>query len=190
MKLQDARVVAKAIIDSIGPYCERVVIAGSIRRECETVGDIELVAIPKVDVTYNLWGEKVGERSLLNDRGVYEAFGTIIKSGPRFVQVETNWGINLDLFVVLPPAQWGVIMAIRTGPKEFSQWLVTSRSKGGALHNGWRCEDGRVWDGQVELEFGVEADLFEWLELDWVEPKDRVARWNKYSKTYLGGKNG
>jgi hypothetical protein len=41
--------------------------------------------------------------------------------------------IAIDLFIVLPPAQFGAFFAIRTGTAEFSQWLVTPREKGGAI---------------------------------------------------------
>jgi len=189
MKLQEAKKVATNIGNLIFPYCSRLEIAGSIIRGKDDVGDIEMVARPKMKPVYDLFGEKVGEHSLLNDRAVFEVFGNVIKAGPRYVQVETTWGINLDLFIVLPPARWGVIMAIRTGPADFSKWIVTNRSKGGALPNGWKVADGRVWDGQVELgmKFEEELEFLKWLDLGWIEPKDRVAMWGRFPRTYLGG---
>lgn len=189
MELSEAKMVAGVIENILEPYCNRLAVAGSIRRGKEDVGDIEIVAIPKMNSSYDLWGEKVGEHSLLNHSSIYETFGNILKSGKRFVQVETTWNINLDLFVVLPPAQWGVIMAIRTGPVDFSKWIVTPRSKGGALPNGWRVEDGRVWDGQTELPTMImedEREFLNWLGLGWIEPKDREAKWGSFSRTYRG----
>lgn len=177
--------IARMVGNQIIPYCVRLEIAGSIRRGKDEVGDIELVAMPKMEPVYDLWGEKVGEHSLLNDRSIFEAMGKISKSGKRFVQVELLEGINLDLFIVLPPAQWGVILAIRTGPVEFSQWIVTSRSKGGALLNGWKVEEGRVWDGQTELTFNEEIDFLKWLELGWIEPRDRKPNWNPFKKSRI-----
>src|SRR3990167_9592187 len=45
--------------------------------------------------------------------------------GPRFKRAlyqvtmsKLNRNVGLDIFSVLPPAQWGVIFAIRTGPAE------------------------------------------------------------------------
>ena len=40
---------AERLRAELGPYCERIEIAGSIRRGKAQVGDIELVAIPRVD---------------------------------------------------------------------------------------------------------------------------------------------
>jgi len=47
MKLEEAQVIAEKTKALLAPYCERIEIAGSIRRKKPDVGDIELVAIPK-----------------------------------------------------------------------------------------------------------------------------------------------
>ena len=47
MKLKDAEELAKRIVEHIRPHCERVEVAGSIRRKKSEVRDIDLVLIPK-----------------------------------------------------------------------------------------------------------------------------------------------
>jgi len=47
--LADARVIAESLMAALGPGCERIEIAGSIRRGRPDVGDIELVAIPRIE---------------------------------------------------------------------------------------------------------------------------------------------
>ena len=47
MKLEDAEELAGEIVEHIHPFCERVEIAGSIRRKKSEVRDIDLVLIPK-----------------------------------------------------------------------------------------------------------------------------------------------
>ena len=42
------RNIAESIVEQLRPNCKRVEIAGSIRRTNQTVGDIEIVAIPKI----------------------------------------------------------------------------------------------------------------------------------------------
>jgi DNA polymerase/3'-5' exonuclease PolX len=83
-------------------------------------------------------------------------------------------GINLDLFIVTRPAQWGVILAIRTGPADFSKWIVTPRKYGGALPSNCHVEGGRVLRQQIPLEMPEERDFLDFLGLGWVEPKDRM----------------
>ncbi len=45
--LGTAEYVAKTIIDHLAPHCHRLQVVGSIRRRRGTVGDIELLAIPR-----------------------------------------------------------------------------------------------------------------------------------------------
>lgn len=46
MRLAQAKTIAEEIVSTIEPYCERVLIAGSIRRGKADVKDIEIVAVP------------------------------------------------------------------------------------------------------------------------------------------------
>jgi len=45
--LADARAVADGLCRVLAPHCERIEVAGSIRRQKSTVGDIELLFIPR-----------------------------------------------------------------------------------------------------------------------------------------------
>ena len=58
--LAKARGFAQIIAARLAPYCERIEIAGSIRRKRETVGDIELVAISRRGT--NLLGEPTDQQ--------------------------------------------------------------------------------------------------------------------------------
>lgn len=44
--------IAEGLVCEFGPYCERVEIAGSIRRGKAEVGDIEIVAVPRFTAMY------------------------------------------------------------------------------------------------------------------------------------------
>jgi DNA polymerase/3'-5' exonuclease PolX len=47
--LARARIIAGEIVDLLTPVCERIEVAGSVRREKATVGDnIEIVCVPHV----------------------------------------------------------------------------------------------------------------------------------------------
>lgn len=45
--LSEAKTIALEIYELLKPHCERIKIAGSIRREKAFVNDIEIVCIPK-----------------------------------------------------------------------------------------------------------------------------------------------
>lgn len=181
MKLDEARAIAEDVRLHLSPYCQRIEIAGSVRRLKPDVHDIELVAVPHIEISFNLFGEKIGSRMPLHAKA--KSLGDVVKGGDRYIQVALEQGINLDLFIVLPPADWGVIYTIRTGPADFSRWIVTPRSKGGALPDGYMVASGCVWDKRTEtpLPLNTEDDFLSFLGLGWINLDERVPRWRTWS---------
>lgn len=77
--------------------------------------------------------------------------------------------IPVDLFAVLPPAQWGAIFAIRTGPGDYSKRLVTI-----CQDRGLRCVDGRLVDANGHtVPTPEEADFIASCGATWAEPEAR-----------------
>ena len=46
MQYKQAKEIADNIVLMLSPFCDRIEIAGSIRRKKELIGDVEIVAIP------------------------------------------------------------------------------------------------------------------------------------------------
>lgn len=174
MQYTQAKRIADQLVTRFTPYCERVAIAGSVRRGKAEPKDIELVAVPRMGLEQDLLGNPLGTYSLLDD--ILPSVGRMDKGGPRYKQFWLPEEIYLDLFIVLPPAQWGVIYTIRTGPGDFSQWIVTPRQKGGALPSYLTVHEGVVWNRGEALAVPEEADFFRLLGLEWIEPCERRAQ--------------
>jgi DNA polymerase/3'-5' exonuclease PolX len=71
---------------------------------------------------------------------------------------------------VLPPAQWGALFAVRTGPADFSQRLVTV-----CKHRGVDMRDGRLvarGSGR-DVATPEERDFFQACGLAYLEPWER-----------------
>lgn len=174
ISLERAEAIAKKIVEELSPYCERIEIAGSVRRRKPEVGDIEIVAIPKP------WNDMLGmvvplsRDHALNYVDWRRIDGTLLKGGNKFKQIELSEGITLDLFIVTPPAQFGVIFLIRTGPEEFSHKLVTSRQSRGLMPSNLKCKDGSIWHGINKLETPEEKDVFKVIGLPWIAPENRA----------------
>lgn len=193
--LDRAHDVAYGLRLLLEPYCERIEIAGSIRRRRETVKDIELVAVPRMETVagMDLWGtptetdrlmEKLVDLSadgLLTPRPVivHRADGTTEtqrRVGQSYQALECR-GIPVDLFIVRPPADWGVIFAIRTGPGDFNERIVTDCKR-------WfrRVEGGRVLHLGQHVPCPEEEDFFRAVGMDWIPPwertVDKVDLWN------------
>lgn len=167
MELEKAHEIALKELYKLGDYVLVGFEAGSIRRQSPDVKDIELVVRLRERIPDNFYP---AER--------------IIKNGQKYKQIALEEGINLDLFIVSPPADWGVILTIRTGPPDFSRWIVTRREKGGALPDRYRVNQGAVWEGKEKVECFNEIDFLNLLDLGWIEPKDRYPQWHKFSREY------
>lgn len=183
-----AQQVASALVASLRDGCDRIEVAGSIRRGKATVADVELVVVPRkspdlfggpgfdelntcvvlaVQAGHLHWRDRNGrvtrEPPSLADRRYY----ALVAELPG-VQ-----GMPVDLFAVRPPAQWGAIMAIRTGPADYSARLVTTARK-----RGYKCEEGHLVslaDGTVgeTRDTPTEREFIEACGLAYQEPRDR-----------------
>src|SRR3990167_4917734 len=95
---------ARALVDELLPSCERIEIAGSLRRRCPMVGDIELVAIPQfVRYQGDFFDEAEGidVNSLWLTLDVWEQEKRIVRSkrGQKYQQFTlADSGIQVDLF--------------------------------------------------------------------------------------------
>lgn len=158
LTLGQAIPLADNIKAALSPACERIEIAGSIRRRKPTVGDIEIVAIPRLcpdlAAQLSLFGEPpkmVSALDLLLENMVRnkDNFRRGDKNGDLyknfFVEIdEDGSAVGLDLFVTTA-AQWGYIYALRTGPGEFNQAWVTQKSKGGLLPSNYSFSGGWLY---------------------------------------------
>lgn len=180
MEYKRALKIAEHYVDLFAPHCERIQIAGSIRRKKPQVKDIEIVAEPRIVVQKDMFGYVVAEVTALDP--VFASLqengeGLFIKNGNRYKQIQLMGpgmsGIKLDLFLVLPPAQWGVILMIRTGPAEFSRRIVSQKFKGGLLPDHLWVEEGMVQDGTSYYTMPEEEDYFRVLGIAPTPPELR-----------------
>lgn len=115
---RDAYGILRGIALELRPHVRRMKAGGSIRRGRAFVGDLELIIEPNM-VDVSLLGDQ--EPDLGEVRRILRRAGTWVKGGDRFIQVtdvNERKGLQLDVWICWPPAQWGSILAIRTGPAE------------------------------------------------------------------------
>lgn len=185
------------------------VIAGSARRRKAEVHDLEIVAMPIQRAPQPEFGQKFIDKTLLDkELRLLEKEGYLkrVLGGEKFKKYEIrrleDFGaasmfnpFHLDLFLVTPPSQWGVELLIRTGPGDFSQWMVTQKSKRGALPDGWFVRHNVVWRVGVEVpnkaqeavkvmnaetmvEMSNEEDYFRFCGMKPLEPSKRFSAWS------------
>lgn len=192
--LDEATVIAHEFIGLIDPYCERVLIAGSIRRQSPTVGDIEVIAVPRVETvsTVDMFDTVIGTEEVDYLDGFLNtglALGTVQKRVSE--KGATAWGRKLKRLVFQGAAvdlfcttinQWGVIATIRTGPADYSHALVSPKgmpvpgiNRVGCLPERFRVQDGWLTSrvsGQ-RIPTPTEEGFFELIDVPWLAPEER-----------------
>jgi len=113
LSLASAEKLAAKILSELAPFCERIEIAGSIRRRRPFVNDIDLVALPLADQV-----EALRARVL--------ARTTPISDGTEIILTRLANGVQLDLWLAQRPhkdlfnthdTNFGAIYLRRTGSK-------------------------------------------------------------------------
>jgi DNA polymerase/3'-5' exonuclease PolX len=137
MDYMSARAIAEQTRTALAPYCERIEIAGSLRRRKPQVKDIELVAIPR-RVPTGLFGDE-----LVPDPDFCAVVNQWrkVKGEPTglYTQRMLPGGLALDLFLA-DSDNWGLQLAIRTGSWQFSKYLLDTCCK----RTEYRSKDGRL----------------------------------------------
>jgi DNA polymerase/3'-5' exonuclease PolX len=172
MKRKAAELIANELIDHLRPHCQRIEIAGSIRRGKPQVKDIEICYIPFIrQVVVDLWGNTAPHQPVddaideLIRRGILARDEDTKRWGPKYKRcIHRASGIVVELFAA-QEGNWGVIFALRTGPAEFNRLLVSSIAVGGAMPFNIRMRDGYLWHQGQKIHTPTEWDFFQALDL-------------------------
>jgi len=156
MKFEVIKNYSEELQQMLKPYCLRLEIAGSIRRQMPECKDIDIVCIPdkyRLEEFLKLQGNKTGIR--------FEKNGSLYK---RF-KYKSN---DIDLYIG-NKNNFGWLYFIRTGSKEWNQRALIQLKK----HNitSENCQLFRPFNETVPTP--EEQDVFDLLECNFVEPQRR-----------------
>lgn len=166
-----AYATAEEVSERLSPTLERLKAVGSLRRRRPSVGDLEFLAVPFFDE--DLFG---GDPKPCLDpvRLVLRELGTWVKGGDRFMQVKDllgTEGLSLDLYLAHPPAEWGSLEAIRTGPRLLGLLCMMRLAQNGYTHQG-----GRVLKSGKLVPTPTEEDFFGLAGIECLPPNQRDAQ--------------
>jgi DNA polymerase (family X) len=142
------------------PACDRVEVAGSVRRWAETCKDIDLIATAE---------EPVALAEHLASHPLIAAAGNPSENG---VRAQTHNGVSVDLRIV-PPAAFGNLLQHFTGSQAHNVQLreeAVARGLSVSEHGITETESG---DAQT---CATEAEVYERLGYSYVEPELREGR--------------
>jgi len=154
MELEKAKAIANEVIKRLSPYCQRIEVAGSIRRQKPMVNDIDFVLIPSDP--WNLSHEIMG----LDPPKL---------GGEKVKRVIYN-GVQLDFYFATPET-WATLLLIRTGSKENNIRLATLAKK-----RGWHLSangDGLFNEKGERVAGDSEESIYKALGLVYAPPELR-----------------
>lgn len=162
MELARASEISRRVVGGLSSFCERIEVAGSIRRQRPFVHDIDIVCIPSAPGAFI---------------GALQQLGQIKTGGGKNIRVQLP-EIMLDVYVATP-GTWSTLLLIRTGSAKHNVYLCTrARSKGMKLHadgSGLFKVKGILAGSPVEERIAgdTEESIFQALGLGYKDPADR-----------------
>jgi len=158
ISLGTAQKVAEAVVSELRPDCQKIEVAGSIRRRRPWVHDIDIVVIPK-----DYWNFYQHLRGL----------GTLTMSGQKIMRatVPSLAGpVQVDCYVATAE-NWATLLLIKTGSAQ-SNIRLASRAKA----RGWHLAasgDGLFNEKGERIAGDSELSIFNALGLPYKEPWER-----------------
>lgn len=159
LKIDQAHAAADLVLSHLKKIpLQHLVVAGSLRRKKETVGDIDLLATAKE-------GTAVIEHFLK-----LESIAKVLSQGPSRSTVKLCSGVQIDLRVV-PDESYGAALLYLTGSKAHNIALRTI-----ALNRGLKLNEYGIFKGTKRLASKSELDMYHALKLPYIVPELRENR--------------
>lgn len=184
---------AADIIYKLQPFCTCVEVAGSVRRKCTHVHDLEIMCLPNVVECTDLFGNVTGWLRVAGFHEAVDSLGVKLKGNivnGRYIQLMLEDNFNLDLFVP-DEKDYYRQLCIRTGSADFVRERIAYRWKvkgwcgsdkgfrrtkdciqsfdGGGKAK-WICVNDK---GELPPVWESEEEFFEWMHLPYVVPELR-----------------
>lgn len=163
--LDDARSAADAMITWLREEtgCERVAVAGSLRRWRETIGDVDLLVA-------------AAEPAPIMDTFVRApTVDRVIARGDTKSSVIVERGLQIDLRVI-PEASWGAALVYFTGSKEHNVRLRGIALRKKLLLNEYGLYRIGEEKGGTPVASATEEDVYAALGMAWIPPEIREDR--------------
>lgn len=178
----EALAIGEELVRALEPHCERIEIAGSIRRGKPDVGDVEILYVPKFGTGLERGSMFESEINLaqraietLERDGILKrrlsATGQQTWGEKNKLAVHCASGIPVDLFASTIP-NWWVSLVIRTGSAETNLRLTTGAQRlGRTLHAyGSGVSDS---SNAVLTPATSERDVFDLCGVPYLDPNER-----------------
>lgn len=170
IELSKAKEIAEQLKEGLEPFCDRIEIAGSIRRHKWEVGDIELLCIPRFINDIDQLESEIGylmHQQILDYR--LNKLGRRVYGPKNKLLLHRPSGIGVDIFSTTEEC-WPVSLVVRTGGKQ-----TNIRISSAALQMGYRFHayGSGFSTPNGEIVCHSEREVFETVGLPWQRPEER-----------------
>jgi len=160
VRLADAEAPARPLADWLAGAdgVEHLDVAGSFRRRCETIGDLDIVVA-------------CSDGTAVMDRLVaYSDIDEVVSHGTTRSTVRLGGGLQVDVRAV-EPSSYGAALLYFTGSKAHN---VALRQR--AVDRGWKLNEYGLFHGDEQIAGGDEQSVYRRLQLAWIPPELREDR--------------
>ena len=188
LALRTARDYGYSILDWLSPYSHQAQLAGSVRRDRPTCGDIDIVMIPRVVIERDMFGAESGRENLC-----WKFFANYVRdskgkarilSGSEMGAAWSSYEIlkcQLDLFFCTEETLVTTLIC-RTGSKEHNIWVARRANRFGMHWNPARGLLQLGTSGEQGMDAGpirlrTEAEFYGALKLPFIDPRNREIAW-------------
>lgn len=186
MDLCKATEIAQKIANLVSISSFRTEIAGSIRRQKQSVKDIEIVSIIS---NYDDLYQDLSKVGRFIKPSVPQVIDWEPKVGAKYVRMLLHDEIKLDLFIATPE-NWGGILMLRTGSgvdesgSSFNGFSAGILQRWKKISNGGKMSGGKLFtpEGYAPLQ-SEEKHVFDLVGLEWIPPQERISK--KIMKKYI-----
>lgn len=151
---KDVAVLLQTIKDV--PGVKRCDVAGSFRRQKETVGDVDILLVTN---SPDKVSDAIADLSIVRD---------VVAHGEKKISFDLHNGLRVDVRLVKAD-QWGAALMYFTGSKEHN---IAVRKV--AIKKGYKLNEYGLFDGEKIVASKEEEDIYDALGLRFYEPRERT----------------
>ncbi len=134
---------------------EKLIVAGSVRRMKETIGDADILVTSKT------------AKPIMDYFVSMPEVVRVIAHGPTKSSVKIQSGLNIDMRVV-PAESYGAALNYFTGSKDHNVALRQI-----AMKHGYKLNEYGLWKGKKQIAGETEEDLYGAFGMEYIEPEMR-----------------
>ncbi len=150
---------------------KKISLAGSVRRRKETIGDVDILAVPKSPKATGMAAKGLAisknTKKIMNFFVKLDGVEKVWGKGGTKASIRMREGFDIDLRIV-PERSYGSALQYFTGNKDHN--ILTRKI---AIGKGLKLSEYGVFKGKRQIAGATEEDVYKAIGLPWIDPELR-----------------